>query len=145
MGLAKVAGLLRESSITLDNGVIVARLQDHVLTTLPSGETSANWPHPEEPSYVEIAHQCGFRPDMLMAYCHEHEVLHSLLPLRFFDRPGYTVRMAAQGKKADLAGAMAEERLIYYIQRLVGDPTFPCPDTQWSLLADEVISMGIRV
>ena len=131
--------------VVLDNGATVERFADHVLTVLPSGETSANWPHPDDPAYVEVARQCGFDSDSLLDYVFEHELLHSLLPLRFFGRPGYTVRMAAQGKKADLAGAMAEERLIYYIQRLIGDATYPCPDLQWAALADEIRAFGTRI
>ena len=131
--------------ISLDSGVIVERHADHILTTLPDGATSANWPHPDDVSYVSVAEQCGFGPDNLLAYCHEHEVLHSLLPLRFFGRPGYTFRMAAHGKAADLAGAMAEERLIYYVQRHIADPTtMPAIDPQWRDLAREVQGFGIR-
>ena len=131
--------------VVLNNGVIVERFANHVLTTLPSGETSANWPHPDDAGYVEVARQCGFGLDRLLDYVFEHELLHSLLPLRLFGRPGYTVRMAAQGKKADLAGAMAEERLIYYAQRLVADAAYPCPDPQWVALADEVRALGTRI
>ena len=39
----------------------------HILTTFDDGGSSANWPHPDDPSYVDVARQCGFTD--LMAYC----------------------------------------------------------------------------
>lgn len=123
---------------------IVERKDGHILTTLWPGSdaevTSANWPLPQDPYYVEVAAQCGFGPDRLMEYCHEHELLHSLLPVRFFGHQGYTITMSARQKSASLAGAKAEERLIYYAQRYIGG-VIPAIDPQWETLKQEVSTM----
>lgn len=131
--------------VELDNGVIIERHAAHILTTLPDGSTSANWPHPNDAGYIDIVKQCGFGPDQLLDYVFEHEILHSLMPLRFFGRIGYTVRMAAHERKVDIAGASAEERLIYQIQRCAADPVgYGSPDPQVRELANEVRAMGLR-
>lgn len=117
----------------------VERFPDFVLTTFDNGATSANWPYPDDPFYVAVARECEF--DDLMAYTWEHELLHSMMPEMLFDRPGYTVWMAAHRKSANLAAAMAEERLIYLIQRFIADPSFPCPDPQWVQIRDRIISL----
>lgn len=117
----------------------VEHLADHILTTFDDGATSANWPHLDDPSYVAVAQQCGF--DDLMAYTWEHELIHSMMPEMLFDRPGYTVWMAAHQKSANLAAAMAEERLIYLIQRFIADPSFPCPDPQWVPIRDRIVAL----
>ena len=120
-------------------GCRVERFADHILTTLHDGASSANWPHPDDPSYVAVARQCGF--DDLMAYTAEHEVLHSLVPLRLYGRPSYVIRMAAHGRKADLGAAMMEERQVYYLQRFLADPAFPCPDPQWWGIVQEMTAL----
>lgn len=103
---------------------------DHVLTTFPDGTSSANWPHPDDQSYIDVAKSCGF--DDLMEYCWEHELLHSIMPEVLFDRPGYVVWMQAHQKPCNLAGAKAEERLIYYIQKwLIATLDEPF-DPQWN-------------
>lgn len=113
---------------------------DHILTTFDDGATSANWPHPDDPSYVAVARQCGF--DDLMAYTFFHELSHALVPELFFDRPSYVVWMAAHHRSASLAAAKAEERLIYYCQTAaVG--RIPVIDPQWEGVIDAMARFGL--
>jgi len=105
-----------------------------VWTTFPDGSTSANWPPLDDASYVRVARECGFTD--LMRYCLAHEVCHAVVPEMLFDRPSYVVLMAAQNRKQNLAAAMAEERLCYYVQRAACG-ALPVADPQW----DDVIAV----
>lgn len=101
---------------------------DHILTTFEDGASSANWLPQDDGNFVRIARDCGFLDPY--RYLAAHEVVHSLAPEVMFDRPGYVVWMAAHGRKANLAAAMMEERMFYYIQRAACD-AIPCIDPQW--------------
>jgi len=123
-----------------------------IWSTFPDGSTSANWPHPDDASYVQVALECGFTD--LMRYCLAHEVCHAAVPEMLFDRPSYVVSMAAQNRKQNLAAAMAEERLCYYVQRAACG-VLQVADPQWhdaievldryGLRGDPVLACGERV
>lgn len=134
--------LLIKPSVNETIQVNIERHETWVTTTFSDGTETSNWPHPDDETYVRVAEDCGFSHSQLMDYCWEHEVLHTLLPLRFFGRPGHVSWCAAHGIRANLAGAMAEERLIYYVQRYIYEPeTYPCPDPQWEDLRKETVRL----
>lgn len=121
-------------------GCVIEQREGYILTMFDDGSSSANWPHPDDPSYVAVACRCGFTD--LMAYCAAHEACHSLVPHHLFDRPGYVVWMAAHQRKANLAAAKGEERLIYYVQRAaVG--AVPVIDPQWEAVIAVLRAQGL--
>lgn len=125
------------------SGARIERHADHILTTFPDGASTANWP-PDDPdgSFRHVAESCGISD--LLAYLHEHEVAHLLVPLRLFGETGYVSWMAAHGRKMSLAAARAEERLIYWVQRMTDDPALDHPDPQMRAVADELRAYGLR-
>ena len=102
----------------LGDGTTVQRAGDLTSTTYVGGEHCSNWPPADGGGYAQIAAELGFGTD-LGAYNFEHELCHVLVPRVLFGERGYVSWMAAQGRRMSLAAAKAEERLIYYVQRMV--------------------------
>lgn len=99
-------------------------LHEHGVTTrFPDGTECSNWPLWNSPEYLDIVKQCGFTDPL--RYCHEHELLHSMLPEMLFNERGYVVWMAAHQRTMNVAAAKAEERLIWYVQRALRDSDHP--------------------
>lgn len=66
--------------IRFGNGVTCQWVKNGSLTTFPGLErhSSNAYPHPEDPHYPVVAYECGYGDD-LMAYCREHDFVHSFL------------------------------------------------------------------
>jgi hypothetical protein len=111
-----------------------------IWSTFPDGSTSTNWPHPDDASYVQVARECGFTD--IMRYCLAHEVCHAAVPEMLFDRPSYVVSMAAQNRKQNLAAAMAEERLVWLLQR-AATGAIPVVDVQWFAVIDRLKQLDL--
>lgn len=101
----------------LSDGTTVTCHRDRVETVFPDGSSTSNWP-PGDQAFADVAQACGFGPGQLMDYVWEHELCHTLVPQVLFGTHGYVATMSAQGRRMSLAAARAEERLVWYAQRI---------------------------
>ena len=103
-------------------------------TTFEDGTSCANWVPDDNGEFAAVGRECGFTDPQ--TYLVLHELLHNLV------RPGYVVWMMAHGKKANLAAAMAEERLIHLVS-LAACGRIPVVDPQWNEIIARLRVLGL--
>lgn len=101
-------------------------------TRFADGSESSNWPLGDD-AFVRLAAACG---SDALTYVREHDLCHSLLAERMFDRPSRTLWAAAHGTKS--IESDWEEKMVYYFQRFVHGKA-RAPDLDWCEWKQQVL------
>src|SRR5688572_10014257 len=88
---------------------------DGCTTIFQDGTKINSYPH-DIPHYYVIAHRCGYGDDIL-AYCREHDFLHSFCEQYFNDRPSPVLWSLAHG--SEIEGSVYEEIIVQTCQRWI--------------------------
>lgn len=111
-----------------------------IITRFPDGAESIAWPYPDDPHYVVISHRCGYRDDV-MAYCREHDFVHSFLAEKLFDTPSGVVWASAHGT-AFPDNTVQEEALVQMFQRwLRANEELILAGADWDGLREEALRL----
>src|SRR5215211_8741225 len=86
-----------------------------VVTRFLDGKEASAWPHLSDPHYAVISHRCGYRDDLL-AYCREHEFVHSFLAEKLRDEVSWIVWACAHDLPFP-STFLCEEALVQHFQR----------------------------
>lgn len=85
------------------------------ITYFHDGTKIKSFPH-DIPHYYVIAHRCGYGDDLL-AYCREHDFLHSFCEDYFYDRPSRVLLALARGEED--TKSQYEEVMVQTCQRWI--------------------------
>lgn len=104
------------------------------ITRFSDGSETGNWPWPDA-AYLRLVQDCGHIDPL--EYCREHDLCHSFLAEKMFDRPSPILWASAHGKLVD---GDYEEKLVYYFQRFV-HLLAHSPDPEWGLWKTDFIAL----
>jgi hypothetical protein len=110
-------------------------------TQFPSGQGWGAVPH-RTPSYRRLASKLGYRRNII-AYCLEHDFLHSFIEQELNDRPSPVIHALAHGQPAPRTTAY-EEALVQMFQgflRAGWDMTATQPGVDWWAIREKARSI----
>lgn len=84
-------------------------------TTFPYGTIIEAFPHWDDHHYHVISHRCGYGDDLL-AYCQEHEFVHSFLAEKLNRAESNVLWLLARGDEPTPQEAAYEEALVQMFQ-----------------------------